>query len=156
MQVWNLLQDAKKSRQKSPSGHYRTTLSGYIFANKARLFIIMCYHLWWIKMCNRHSYENTILMNHRCSYLLRPLNLAPYEKGVRFQKCSQHVNDSTSIFDVPATDSFLQETCETPQMFRSCQLVRFILFFAAELLQSDEALGWWRHVCVISASTSMI
>ena len=25
----------KKSRQKSPSGHHRTTLSGYIFANKA-------------------------------------------------------------------------------------------------------------------------
>jgi len=25
----------QKSRQKSPSGHYRTTLSGYIFANKA-------------------------------------------------------------------------------------------------------------------------
>jgi len=29
-------QDAK-SRQKSPSGHYRTTLSGYIFATKARI-----------------------------------------------------------------------------------------------------------------------
>jgi len=25
----------KKSRQKSPSGHHRTTLSGYIFANNA-------------------------------------------------------------------------------------------------------------------------
>jgi len=29
-------QDAK-SRQKSPSGHHRTTLSGYIFATKARI-----------------------------------------------------------------------------------------------------------------------
>ena len=43
MQVWNLLQAARwkhrtqKSRQKSPSGHYRTTLSGYIFASKARI-----------------------------------------------------------------------------------------------------------------------
>ena len=27
----------QKSRQKSPSGHHRTTLSGYIFANKARI-----------------------------------------------------------------------------------------------------------------------
>jgi len=26
-----------KSRQKSPSGHHRTTLSGYIFATKARI-----------------------------------------------------------------------------------------------------------------------
>ena len=30
------MQDAK-SRQKSPSGHQRTTLSGYIFATKARI-----------------------------------------------------------------------------------------------------------------------
>ena len=30
------MQDAK-SRQKSPSGHHRTTLSGYIFATKARI-----------------------------------------------------------------------------------------------------------------------
>ena len=29
-------QDAK-SRQKSPSGHHRTTFSGYIFATKARI-----------------------------------------------------------------------------------------------------------------------
>ena len=41
MQVWNLLHSARrkhrtqKSRQKSPSGHHRTTLSGYIFATKA-------------------------------------------------------------------------------------------------------------------------
>ena len=41
MQVWNLLHAARckyrthKSRQKSPSGHHRTTSSGYIFANKA-------------------------------------------------------------------------------------------------------------------------
>jgi len=41
MQVWNLLQVARwkhrtqKSRQKSPSGHHRTTLSGYIFATEA-------------------------------------------------------------------------------------------------------------------------
>ena len=27
----------QKSRQKSPSGHHRTTLSGYIFATKARI-----------------------------------------------------------------------------------------------------------------------
>jgi len=27
----------QKSRQKSPSGHHRTTLSGYIFAPKARI-----------------------------------------------------------------------------------------------------------------------
>jgi len=27
----------KKSSQKSPSGHYRTTLSGYVFATKARI-----------------------------------------------------------------------------------------------------------------------
>ena len=43
MQVWNLLHVARwkcrtqKCRQKSPSGHHRTTLSGYIFAIKARI-----------------------------------------------------------------------------------------------------------------------
>ena len=43
MQVWNVLHAArckcrtKKSRQKSPSGHHRTTLSGYIFATKAHI-----------------------------------------------------------------------------------------------------------------------
>jgi len=43
MQVWNLLHAARwkhrmqKSRQISPSGHHRTTLSGYIFATKARI-----------------------------------------------------------------------------------------------------------------------
>jgi len=43
MQVWNLLHAARwkhrtqKSRQKSPSGHHRTNLSGYIFATKARI-----------------------------------------------------------------------------------------------------------------------
>ena len=43
MQVWILLHAARwkhrtqKSRQKSPSGHHRTTLSGYIFATKARI-----------------------------------------------------------------------------------------------------------------------
>jgi len=42
MQVWNVLHAARskyrtqKSRQKSPSGHHRPTLSGYIFAIKAR------------------------------------------------------------------------------------------------------------------------
>jgi len=41
MQVWNPLHAARwkhrtqKSRQKSPSGHHRTTLSGHIFATKA-------------------------------------------------------------------------------------------------------------------------
>ena len=41
MQVWNLLHAARwkhrtqKSRQNSPSGHHRTTLSAYIFATKA-------------------------------------------------------------------------------------------------------------------------
>jgi len=43
MQVWNLLHAARwkhrtqKRRQKSPSGHHSTTLSGYIFATKARI-----------------------------------------------------------------------------------------------------------------------
>ena len=43
MQVWNLLHAARwkhrtrKSHQKSPPGHHRTTLSGYIFATKARI-----------------------------------------------------------------------------------------------------------------------
>ena len=43
MQVWNLLHAARwkhrmqKSCQKSPSGHHRTSLSGYIFATKARI-----------------------------------------------------------------------------------------------------------------------
>ena len=43
MHVWNLLHTAhwkcrtQKSRQKSPYGHHRTTLSGYIFATKARI-----------------------------------------------------------------------------------------------------------------------
>jgi len=43
MQVLNLLHAARwkhrmqQSRQKSPSGHQRTTLSGYIFATKARI-----------------------------------------------------------------------------------------------------------------------
>jgi len=43
MQVWNLLHAARwkhrtqKSRQKSPSRHHHTTLSGYIFATKARI-----------------------------------------------------------------------------------------------------------------------
>ena len=41
MQVWNVLHAdhwkyrTQKSRQKSPSGHHRTTLLGYIFATKA-------------------------------------------------------------------------------------------------------------------------
>jgi len=41
MQVWNVLHAARwkyrtqKSRQRSPSGHHRRTLSGYIFATKA-------------------------------------------------------------------------------------------------------------------------
>jgi len=33
------MQDAKKNRQKSPSGHRRTTLSDYIFATKAHIDI---------------------------------------------------------------------------------------------------------------------
>jgi len=43
MQVWNLLHAARwkhrtqKSRQKLPSGHHRTTLSGYIFTTKAHI-----------------------------------------------------------------------------------------------------------------------
>jgi len=43
MQVWNLLHAGRwkcrtqKCRQKSPSGHHRTTLSGYIFATKAHI-----------------------------------------------------------------------------------------------------------------------
>jgi len=43
MQVWNAVHAARckyrmqKSRQKSPSGHHRTTLSGYIFATKPRI-----------------------------------------------------------------------------------------------------------------------
>jgi len=43
MQVWNLLHApswkhrTQKSRQKSPSGHHLTNLSGYIFATKARI-----------------------------------------------------------------------------------------------------------------------
>ena len=43
MQVWNLLHAARwkhrtqKCLQKSPSGHHPTTLSGYIFATKARI-----------------------------------------------------------------------------------------------------------------------
>jgi len=43
MQVWNVLHAARwkyrtqKSRQKSPSGHHRTNLSGCIFTTKARI-----------------------------------------------------------------------------------------------------------------------
>ena len=43
MQVWNVLQVARwkyrtqKWRKKSPPEHHRTTLSGYIFATKARI-----------------------------------------------------------------------------------------------------------------------
>jgi len=43
MHVWNLLHTARwkyrmqKWRQKSPSGHHHTTLSGYIFTTKARI-----------------------------------------------------------------------------------------------------------------------
>jgi len=43
MQVWNVLHAARwkyrtqKWCKKSPSGHHRTTLSGYIFATKARI-----------------------------------------------------------------------------------------------------------------------
>ena len=43
MQVWNVLNRARykyrtqKVVKKSPSGHHRTTLSGYIFATKARI-----------------------------------------------------------------------------------------------------------------------
>jgi len=43
MQLWNVLHAARwkyrtqKSRQKSPSGHHRTTLSGCSFATKARV-----------------------------------------------------------------------------------------------------------------------
>ena len=41
MQIWNVphavrwIYRTQKSRQKSPSGHHRTTLTGYIFATKA-------------------------------------------------------------------------------------------------------------------------
>jgi len=34
---WLKIQEAKKSPKKSPSGHHRTTLSGNIFATKARI-----------------------------------------------------------------------------------------------------------------------
>jgi len=43
MHVWNTLHMARckyrtqESRQKSPSAHHRTTLSGYIFATKTRI-----------------------------------------------------------------------------------------------------------------------
>jgi len=43
MQVWNVLRAARckcrtqKIAKKSPSGHHRTTLSGYIFATKAHI-----------------------------------------------------------------------------------------------------------------------
>jgi len=43
MQVWNLLHAVRwkcrtqKSRKKSPSGHHRTTSTGYIFATKAHI-----------------------------------------------------------------------------------------------------------------------
>ena len=43
MQVWNVVHVARwkhrtqKSRQKLPSGHHRTTLSGYVFATKAHI-----------------------------------------------------------------------------------------------------------------------
>jgi len=43
MQVWNVLDVARwkcrmqKIAKKSPSGHYHTTLSGYVFATKARI-----------------------------------------------------------------------------------------------------------------------
>ena len=43
MQVWNVLLAARceyrtqKSRQKSPSGHHRTTSSSYVFATKAHI-----------------------------------------------------------------------------------------------------------------------
>ena len=43
MQVWNVLHAARckhmtqKVVKKSPSGHHRTTLSGYVFATKARI-----------------------------------------------------------------------------------------------------------------------
>jgi len=43
MQVWNVLHAARwkcrtqKIAQNSPSGHHRTTLSGYVFATKARI-----------------------------------------------------------------------------------------------------------------------
>jgi len=43
MQVWNVLHAARwkyrtqKSRHKSPSGHHRTTSSGYVFTTKARI-----------------------------------------------------------------------------------------------------------------------
>ena len=43
MQLWNVLLAARckygtqKSRQKSPSGHHRTTSTGYIFATKAHI-----------------------------------------------------------------------------------------------------------------------
>ena len=43
MQVWNMLHAARwkcrtqKLAKKSPSGHHRTTLSGHIFATKARI-----------------------------------------------------------------------------------------------------------------------
>jgi len=35
--LWFLLSFYLSSRQKSPSGHHRTTLSGYIFATKAHI-----------------------------------------------------------------------------------------------------------------------
>ena len=83
MQVWNVLNAARckyrtqKSRQKSPSGHHRTTSSGYIFAIKARIdnrkkmlssnispphvFII-----WWTLA--HYGWERFVSLGHPCKF----------------------------------------------------------------------------------------
>jgi len=85
MQIWNVLHAARwkyqdaKSRQKSPSAHHRTNMSGYIFATKARIenrkkFVKQQYLL---QMSPRHGelrptngWDRLTSLGHPCKFQL--------------------------------------------------------------------------------------
>ena len=86
MQAWNVLHAARrkcrtqKSRQKSPSGHHRTTLSGYIFATKA---------------CIDNRKKNLLSSNisSRCTHNI--VNLGPLAAEMDLPVCGTPANFSS-------------------------------------------------------------
>jgi len=82
MQVWNVLHAARwkyrtqKSRQKSPSGHNRTTLSGYIFATKARIDKLKnvkqqyLFHMSYGELRPTNGWDRLISLGHPCKFQL--------------------------------------------------------------------------------------
>ena len=83
MQVWNLLHAARwkyrtqKSRQKSPSGHHRTSLSGYIFATKAHIDNLkkLVKQQYVLHLCSQYGelrptsgWDRSGSLRHRCKF----------------------------------------------------------------------------------------